>query len=143
MSQIKKLFGAMLLTLTMAVLAQGMTSCSSSNDKRFNEAIEQLNTMLPMNLGNGFTMEKVVSDGDGIVYDIKCNENEIDMAMIEENKDQLRANSLSQLKREKRTNKNFSTLLDYCKDNGKKIIYRYTGASSGKAVDIVIDSDEI
>lgn len=142
MSKIKKIFGALLIALTAVVVAQGLSSCSSK-EKRFNQAIEQLNAMLPMNLGSGFTMEKVTSGSEGIVYDIKCKDSMIDMDMIEQNKDELRANTLAQLKNEKRTNKNFSSLLEFCQESGKKVIYRYKGSPSGKTVDITIDPDEI
>lgn len=142
MSKIKRIFGVLLIALAAVVVAQGLSSCSSK-DNRFDKAIEQLNKMLPMNLGNGFTMEKVTSDSEGIVYDIKCNDNEIDMDMMEQNKDELRAGTLAQLKSEKRRSKDFKSLLEYCQENGKKVIYRYKGYPSGKTVDIVISPDEI
>lgn len=142
MSKIKRIFGVLLIALAAVVAAQGLSSCSSK-DNRFNKAIEQLNKMLPMNLGNGFTMEKVTSDSEGIVYDIKCSDNEIDMDMMEQNRDELRAGTLAQLKSEKRRSKDFKSLLEYCQESGKKVIYRYKGYPSGKTVDIVIDPDEI
>ncbi|MCM1370158.1 MAG: hypothetical protein NC204_07275 [Candidatus Amulumruptor caecigallinarius] len=127
-----------------AVLLAGSVSSCSSKENRFDKAIEQLNSMLPMNLGNGFTMEKVSSDGDGIVYTIKCDDNEIDMNMMEENKEELRQNTLAQLKQQKRSNnKDFATLLDYCKESNKNIIYKYVGNPSKKTVEISINTNEI
>lgn len=143
MRHIKKSLAVLIIALTTLAFTNVLASCSSSNDSRFNKAIEQLNTMLPMNLGNGFTMEKVTSDGDAIVYNIKCDENDIDMEMMEQSKDELRTNSLAQLKSQKRADKNFASLLKYCQDNGKNIVYRYVGTPSGKTVDIIIESDEI
>lgn len=142
MSKFQKTFSAVIVALVAVLVIPGLSSCSSK-EKRFNDAIEQLNAMLPMNLGNGFTMEKVSSEGDGIIYSIKCDENELDMDMIEQNKQELHDSTLAQLKREKRSNKNFASLLEFCKENNKKIIYRYIGSHSGKTVDVAIEADEI
>lgn len=142
MTKFKKFFGAMLMALVSILVIEGMASCSSKADK-LDTALEQLNKMLPMNLGNGFTMEKISLDNDALVYLVKCDENEIDLDLIEQNKAELKANTVAQLKSEKSRSKDFASLLEYCQEKGYKVIYRYEGATSKKAVDIVVSPDEI
>lgn len=142
MERIKRIFSSCLLALVALLLAQGISSCSSKEDK-LDKAITELNSMLPMKLGGGFTMEKVSNNPDGLLFEIKCNESEIDMSMLEQNKEELRSGSVAQLKSEKKRSKDFANLLQYCQDEHKSITYRYKGMPSGKTVDIVIPAGEI
>lgn len=142
MKQIKKIFSAMIIALVAVLAIEGMASCSSKQD-RLDTALEQLNKMLPMNLGNGFTMEKISLDGDELVYLVKCNENELDLDLIEQNKAELKSGTIAQLKGEKARSKDFASLLDFCQEKGYKVVYRYEGSKSHKTVDIVVSPDEI
>lgn len=142
MTNFKKFFGVMFIALMAVVGVGALSSCSSKAD-RLDKALEQLNQMLPMNLGNGFTMEKISLDDNALVYLVKCNENEIDLDLIEQNKAELKANTVAQLKSEKSRSKDFASLLEYCQEKDYKVIYRYEGATSKKDVDIVVSPDEI
>lgn len=142
MSKFKKIISAMLMAIMAIAFTQGLASCSSK-EKRFESAIEQLNKQLPMNLGNGMSLQKVTTDNNELVYNVKCREQIIDLDLLEESKDELKAGSIAQLKNEKKASKDFATLLEYCQEKGMKIVYRYKGSNSDKSVDITIDSKEI
>lgn len=142
MQKIKKTFALLLVSMAALIVIPALSSCQSK-EARFTKAVEQLNKMLPMKLGNGFTMQKVSMDGDAIVYDIKCDEHLLDMDMIEENQEELRNGSIAQLKNEKKSSKDFASLLEYCQESGKKIIYRYKGSRSGKTVDVTVEPKDI
>ncbi|WP_438638942.1 hypothetical protein [Muribaculum intestinale] len=86
---------------------------------------------------------KIALDGNALVYEIKCNEHFIDMDLIEQSKRRTQAELLAQLKSELKTNKDFASLLDYCKEKDINVVYRYKGAPQRRAVDIVISPNEI
>lgn len=130
------------MALVSVLMVEGFASCSSK-EARFEKALEQLNKMLPMKLGNGFTMQKVSIDGNELVYEIRCDERQLDMDLLEQNKNELKGNSVAQLKGEKKANKDFASLLEYCQEKDMKIVYRYVGQPSKKTVDIVVNPDEI
>lgn len=142
MSKFKTIFAPVLLMLVSILSIQGFSSCTSK-EARLEKAVSQLNARLPMKLSKEFTMQKIALDGNALVYEIKCNEHFIDMDLIEQNKDELKQNSLAQLKSELKSNKDFASLLDYCKEKDINVVYRYKGSSSKKAVDIVISPSEI
>lgn len=142
MSRLRKIFGALMVALVSLLMIQGMASCSSK-EARLETAVKQLNKQLPMKLSKEFTLQKIELEPGALVYLVKCNEHFIDMELIEENKDELKTNSLAQLKGEAKSNKDFASLLDYCKEKDMQVIYRYMGSSSKKAVDIVINASEI
>lgn len=133
---------AVLVALVSVLMVEGFASCSSK-EARFEKALEQLNKMLPMKLGNGFTMQKVSIDGNELVYEVRCDERQLDMDALEQNKNELRGSSAALLKREKKANKDFASLLEYCQEKDMKIVYRYVGQPSKKTVDIVVNPDEI
>ncbi len=140
--QIKIVFGSVLVALVSILMIQGFASCGSK-ENRLEKAVKQLNTMLPMKLGNGFTMQKIEQENNALVYEITCNEHLVDMEAIEQNKEELKDNSIAQLKGEKKRSKDFASLLEFCQEKGTNIIYRYKGSSSKKAIDIVVNPDEI
>lgn len=142
MKKTTKFFAAFLTIVASLCFIQGLSSCGSK-ESQLNAALEQVNKMLPMNLGNGISMEKVSSTSEGIVYDVKVDDSQIPMDALVQNKEMLETNAINQLKAEKKSNKQLAELVDYCKESGKKIIYCYTGKKSGEKLEIKVDPSDI
>ena len=134
-----------LFTILMVAVAVFSLSCLSSCGKeaRMEKALEQVNEMLPMPIGNGLTMEKVVADGNAITYTVSCDESVLDMQMLEDNKKSLMEGGIQALRTEKAKNKDMQELFDYCIESNKNFVYSYVGKPSGKTVTVTINPKEI
>lgn len=104
--------------------------------------LEIMNVQLPMDYGNGMTAQKVVREGDYIVYYFECNETLLSIDTMEKNRSTMTATIQQQL-RSNSPDPSIKELVRMCTDAYVGIIYKYVGATSGKVMEVRIEVDEM
>lgn len=103
-------------------------------------SIKAINASYPQDLGDGLTATKMYIDGDYVVYEYDANEDMVDMAALESNKESIKGELFGSLKGGESKMQEFVDLCVNCK---KGVTYAYVGNTTGKKVKIDISCDEL
>ncbi|MDE7349914.1 MAG: hypothetical protein K2N25_02515, partial [Muribaculaceae bacterium] len=116
-------------------------SVSDKNLRFLESVIAEANKQFPQKADEGLTITKVFLEGDYIVYIAECDEDVLDMDLLEENKrtikDAIKENLSSSADSDVRM------LRNTCVKADKGIAYRYVGDYSGKKFTVQIPVSEL
>lgn len=129
-----------LLSMTLIVMAIAMTACGQATASHL---AEKMNSVCPVTVENGITMQSVTSEGNGIVFLFVANlGNEISLAEAL-GTSEVKSVTVESIKAKALNDEDTSNLLDVCTTMGVNIIYRYKNTSTNETYDIVITSDDL
>lgn len=120
---------------------EGDSSNSDAADKLLRLAVENGNKEFPQDTGVGIVVTRMYISGDYVMYMAECDEDLIDMGVLESN--------LSSLKTELRStfadnsDADIKQFLKICVKAGKGIGYTYVGDTTGKKVVVRFSNSEL
>ena len=115
---------------------------SGDPDKLLETNIQMSNVQCPMSMGNGLVMNKVVREGDNVVYVYEVDENLISIDLLKSKEKELVAGLREEVKNSV-NDAAMTTFLKLCRAAHVGLGYRYVGATSGKTVTFFIPANEI
>lgn len=101
--------------------------------------VNNLNSDLPQQIGQGMIQQRAVLEADNIVLFIACDEDVIDMGRLKDTIKENKANMLTAMK----SDSEGKSFLNAVSSFNCNIIYRYYGSKSKKTVDIQILKSEM
>lgn len=134
----KKIF---LIISLMAAIAIGFSSCGNSSDTRLKAEIAVANEDFPATLEEGIQLVQMAEEGDNVVCYCEVDEGIYDMELIDSVKDNLKENIYENLSDP--DDSDITYMAKLLVDANKNLVYRYVGADSGDAVDIVITVEDM
>lgn len=99
--------------------------------------INTTNSQLPMDIGNGMTMDRLVLEENYVVYYYTWDDDMVDL--LKGSEKEMKEELVKMLKTDDPTIVFFNKI---CKDAGVGMAYRYVGKEKGKKVTIYINNDE-
>jgi len=104
------------------------------------EEIDEENRSYPQKLSEGLTMKKIYIDGDYVMYLVECDEDLMDIGLMNQSKAESRKNLRSSLSSNDPEIKQF---LNICIKAHKGIGYKYQGDQSGETCVILFPYSEL
>lgn len=104
------------------------------------QAIDEENRSYPQKLSEGLTMKKSYIDGDYVMYLVECDEDLMDISLMNQSKTESRKNLRSSLSSNDPEIKQF---LNICIKAHKGIGYKYQGDQSGESCVILFPYSEL
>ena len=101
-------------------------------------AVESVKSGLPEYVGDGITLTDCVLTKEGLIYIAECDEDEIDIDLLNQMKSTFRDVMKEELLSEAESDPDYREVMDMCKKLHLGIGYKYVGASSGKSCTIMI-----
>ncbi len=120
--------------LLFSVIA--LTACS--NSAKLQAGLDQANKEMPMEVAQGITINKVIDDGNNIVYQATIDDTIYPLDAIEEQKDVLKDNMKSML-----AQPDTKELFKIAGELNRGLVYQYKGTTSGDKVEIAFTPEEI
>ena len=99
------------------------------------EQVKITDDQCPMEIEQGLVMESVTIEGSNVVYVCKTDENLLNMDQMEENREAVQA-ALEEYWYS--SDLAIKKMVQFCQKAHKNVVYRYVGATSGKAVEFLI-----
>ncbi|MCD8183264.1 MAG: hypothetical protein LUE99_09425 [Bacteroides sp.] len=121
------------------ILNQDM-SAEESDQQKLEQLVNVTNISCPLHVDEATVLDKLTIEGDDVVYNYTIDEEGVDMATLESNKEQMKQSIKSSLNR---NDPSLKTFLETCAKNNKSLIYRYIGKTSGKKVECVFTASEV
>ena len=128
------------ITMTPEELKATTDDTSLTAEDKLNAEIEVTNMQLPTKVDAATLLEKVVVEGNEVVYLYQIDESVVDMESLEANAGMMRDNVKNMLEN------GGEAVLHFMKrviDTGRSLGYRYTGTESGKKVELVFTNEEL
>lgn len=132
----KKFCYVLLLLCAMAV-----TACTPK--ARLEIEVAAANGSCPMDLGEGFTITKIETEGNNIVYECVCDEDDYVISDFEDPEVKSVMKSVDLMLFQNNQDERTRELIRLCKDANYNIVYRYVGRITASTCDIKIFSDEL
>lgn len=129
-------------SLLLLIIFSCLVACMPS-DKDMTEEVQRMNDRLPQALSDGMTLEKIDFIKEGFVFVITCDEEFVDMKLLDENKGEVKKMMIEYLKSLENEDYQTKGFVDYCKNKKKKLTYKFVGTSSGQEVLCEIHSLEM
>lgn len=104
------------------------------------EGIAEANSEFPMTTEEGIVVKKCYLDGDYVMYNYECDENVLDMDLMEQNKYEVKQNIKKNLKNADADAVMFKQL---CLKANKGLGYKFIGDRTGKTVFIRLSCQEL
>lgn len=133
---------------TIAVVEEETVVIEESEEQKQNKAeeflregVRQERADLPMDMGSGMKMTDIKIEPAYVTYIVKCDEDLLDIDLLNSNKAEVRRN----MKQSLRSNDDaeIAHFLKLCKMAHKGMAYRYVGDTSGKVCRIEISYSEL
>ena len=101
-------------------------------------AVRSVKSGLPEYVGDGMTLTDCLLTDEGIIYVAECDEDEIDIDLLNQMKSTFRDVMKEEIFSEAENDPDYREVLDMCKKLHLGIGYKYVGASSGKSCTLMI-----
>lgn len=115
-------------------------SVEEKNLRFLKSMITETNNAFPQKIEEGVIMTRIYLDGDYVMYQAECDEDILDMDLLEMNKSNMKSNIKENLNTSDPEIKMFKNA---CTKAGKGIGYKYVGDTSGQSVTIKFSCNEL
>ena len=131
------------VVITSEEIKEGSNTDNSSRDPvlLLRSQIETSNVQMPMQIDEGMKITKVYLDGDYVVYNVEIDESMYSVGNINASKSEVKSNIKEALSGG--DDPAMKVFVQFCKNAGKGIAYRYVGDQSGESATVYVGVDEL
>ena len=128
------------LHFTAEELRANRPDANADPEKLLKTLADNARLQTPQVIEEGVVMTDVILDENYFTYLYSCDESIIDMDILKENKDMVKASILEGLDS---YNTLFKQMCELLKTSHRKLAYKYVGSTSGKTVTVYVNPEEV